>query len=195
MVGIRAGWRAAWVCGLTVVAFSLLAGTAGATIVERGHYVDPYADSFEFCGLSIRVEGVAQGQFRIRQGTGARASAFFMRDTGSFRETWTNTDNGETLVIRGHQTLNEVKARRVDGDIFQFTTIQAGVPFAIEDSSGHVVVRDRGVIRFVFLFDTLGDDEPGGEFVQDVDVQIHGPHPGFFLDESAFCGVVTDLIG
>jgi hypothetical protein len=71
-------------------------------------------------------------------------------------------------------------------------TIQAGQPFVVYNSDGQVVLRDRGVIRFTYLFDTLGDNEPGGVFVQDVDVRVNGPHPGFDAD---FCDIARSLIG
>jgi hypothetical protein len=31
--------------------------------------------------------------------------------------------------------------------------------------------------------------------VAELDVKVNGPHPGFFLDEDQFCGLVEDLIG
>ena len=62
----------------------------------------------------------------------------------------------------------------------------------IEDSSGHVVVRDRGMIRQTFLFDTLGDGVPGGEFLSDTSTVVHGPHPGFAPD-FPFCQIAAEL--
>jgi hypothetical protein len=41
------------------------------------------------------------------------------------------------------------------------------------------------------LFDTEGDDVPGGIFVEDLCEDVHGPHPGF----DDFCGLITPLIG
>jgi hypothetical protein len=56
------------------------------------------------------------------------------------------------------------------------------------------VLRDRGVIRSTILFDTLGDDTPGGEEVGErVTVRLAGRHPSF--DEVAFCAAVEELIG
>jgi hypothetical protein len=49
----------------------------------------------------------------------------------------------------------------------------------IEDSSGRVVVRDRGNIRHTALFDTLGDGEPGGIFIEETHTVVRGPHPAF----------------
>ena len=49
-----------------------------------------------------------------------------------------------------------------------------------------------GLLRFTFDFDTLGDDEPGGELVQDVELSVRGPHPGF-ADET-LCPVLVPLL-
>jgi hypothetical protein len=173
------------------LAAGLLAATAGATIFERGHYSEPYSDTFSDCGFPIRLEGTVSGQYRIRQGKGKTASAFFVRDTFRFRDVYTNTDTGEWFVVTGHAVSNEVKATRVEGSVFKFVQIVAGQPFTVYDSNGDLVMRDRGVIRFTTLFDTLGDAEPGGDFVKEIDVRVSGPHPGF----TDFCEIATPLIG
>ena len=41
------------------------------------------------------------------------------------------------------------------------------------------------------MFDTEGDDVPGGIFVEELGADVHGPHPGF----DDFCGLITPLIG
>jgi hypothetical protein len=178
---------------LVVVSVVLVAAIpAGATVYEKARFSDEYSFSYDDCGIPVSVEGVDTGQYRIRQGKGKTASAFFLRITHSYREVHTNTDTGEWFLIRGHRTFNEVKARRVEGTIFKFTAIEAGQPFIVENSDGEVVIRDRGVIRYTTLFDTLGDDVPGGEEVEFLGADVRGPHPGFDAD---FCEIVTDLIG
>jgi hypothetical protein len=176
---------------LVALAAGLLAATAGTTVYERGRYSESYSDTFSDCGFPIRLEGTVSGQFRLRQGTGKTENAFFARDTFRFRDVYTNTATGEWFVVTGHGTLNEVKATRVEGSVFKFVQIVSGQPFTVYNSDGELVARDRGTIRFTFLFDTLGDDEPGGDFVEDVDVRVNGPHPNF-VD---FCEIATPLIG
>jgi hypothetical protein len=61
----------------------------------------------------------------------------------------------------------------------------------IEDSDGNLVSRDRGVVRRTILFDTGGDQEPGGEFIDLVDLHLAGPHTTF----DKLCDVATELIG
>ena len=53
------------------------------------------------------------------------------------------------------------------------------------------MARDRGSVHHHILFDTEGDDLPGGIFVEDLGADVHGPHPGF----DDFCGLITPLIG
>jgi hypothetical protein len=112
--------------------------------------------------------------------------------THSYREVHTNTETGEWFVVRGTRTFNEVKATRVEGTIFRFVAIEAGQPFVVENSAGKVVMRDRGVIRYTLLFDTRGDDVPGGDEVEFLGADVRGPHPGFDAD---FCEIASDLIG
>jgi hypothetical protein len=53
-------------------------------------------------------------------------------------------------------------------------------------------MRDRGVLRTRVLFDTGGDDEPGGTEVAFLGFDEGGPHPGLDVD---FCQLAGGLIG
>jgi hypothetical protein len=183
-------WGITTLVAMTVIALGGI--PAGATIYEKGRFTEERSFSYDDCGFPVEVTGEASGQFRIRQGKGKMASFFFFRATSSFREVHTNTDTGEWFVLRGQAVINEVKARRVEGTIFKVTAIQAGQPFVVENSAGEVVLRDRGVIRFTSLFDTQGDDVPGGVEVEFLGADVRGPHPGFDAD---FCEIASGLIG
>lgn len=177
-----------------VAAASLVLGVspAGTTIFEKGRFSDEFSFTYDDCGFPVSVEATDRGQYRIRQGKGKTASAFFLRVTHSYREVHTNTETGEWFVVRGRRTFNEVKATRVEGTIFKFVAIEAGQPFVVENSAGEIVYRDRGVIRFTILFDTQGDNVPGGEEVEFLGAKVSGPHPGF---DAEFCEIANDLIG
>jgi hypothetical protein len=71
-------------------------------------------------------------------------------------------------------------------------SIEAGQPFVIEDADGKVVLRDRGVIRNTYLFDTLGDGQTGGSFVEELKFVVRGPHPSFDADQ---CAIAAELTG
>ena len=167
--------------GAGLLALSL-GGPVSATVILRDHYSDDYAFSFDDCGFWMDVSGHDEGIAQIRVGKGDLTTAFFLHDNYSFLETWTRRDTGDYFTLGGNGLFQETKATPVEGTIFEFTSINAGQPFVVWDSDGNVVVRDRGVIRQVIQFDTLGDDVPGGEFVAVVSFSVSGPHPGFDFD-------------
>jgi hypothetical protein len=169
-------------CGGALLALSLAAGPAGATVILHDHYSDDYAFSFDDCGFWMDVSGHDEGVAHIRVGKGKLATAFFLHDNYSFVETWTRRDTGDFFTLSGNGLFQETKATHVTGTIFAFTSINAGQPFVVRDSDGNLVMRDRGVIRQVIQFDTLGDDVPGGEFIADVSFSVSGPHPGLDAD-------------
>ena len=176
---------------VTAAVTALGAGPAGATVVERGHYTsEPYSFSHDDCGFDVDVEGTSSGHFRVRAGKGKTDTAFFQLDNYSFTETQTNPANGKFVTITANASFNEVKAKRVEGTVFEFWAVEAG-QFRLYDSSGRLVARDRGSVQFHILFDTEGDDVPGGVQIEEFPPKVHGPHPGF----DDFCGLITPLIG
>ena len=171
---------------------AIAAAPTQATVVEKGHLVDePYGFAYDCAGFGVEVTGVASGNFRLREGRGDDATAFFSLDRLSFREIHTNPQTGEWFSVSGHFANNEVSATRVEGSLFEFRIIKAGPVAVTRDSDGNLVARDRGVLKTTILFDTGGDQVPGGDFVDLVDLQLAGPHPTF----DRRCDVATELIG
>ena len=120
--------------------------------------------------------------------------AFLEKNNNFFRDVLTNPDTGKWFVVTGHALFHDIKATQVDGNIYEFKAVEAGQPFTIEDSNGKVIVRDRGVIRHTYLWDTFGDSTPGGEFIEETQTTIHGPHPSFDED-FPFCEIAAKLTG
>jgi hypothetical protein len=167
------------------------AAPSNATVVDRDHYFsEPYSFSHDDCGFDVEVKGTASGVFRIRAGKGKTATAFFAHDNFSFVETQTNPETGAFVTITANAVFNEIKARRVEGNIFEFEAVEAG-QFRLYDSAGTLVARDRGTVHHHLLFDTGGDNMPGGTEIEYLGADVHGPHPGF----DDFCGLITPLIG
>ena len=111
----------------------LAAAPAGATVVDRGPYTDSYSFEYDDCGFDVLVEGTVSGHFRMRAGKGKTDTAFFLNDTHSYTETHTNPATGATLTITGHAVFNEIKATRVEGNIFEFEAVEAGQPLRMYD--------------------------------------------------------------
>lgn len=171
----------------------LVALPANAAPIVNERYAG--TESFTDCG-GFQVESTFSGRVMIKDATPATDGQFFyLQDNYQYRDVITNPATGKFVVVRGNGIFKEVQARQVEGSVFTFMTHEAGQPFVVEDSSGRVVLRDRGMITLSYVFDTLGDSEPGGEFLEDpAVVRVSGPHPGF-EEAFDFCALLTDLIG
>ena len=153
-----------------------------------------YDDTFRdrFCGLRLLVHEVGGGHFMLFPIEESDGQAWLGHDNYWFRTVFTNRDNGESVVISGRGIFKELTGTQVDGDIWEFTAIEAGQPFVLRDSSGEVILRDRGLLRFRAIYDVLGDGQPGGELIEHEVTQSAGPHPGF---DGSTCDLLTSLIG
>ena len=178
----------------TVLVSLAVAIPAQAAVRDHVHYSDSFSDDFTECGFAIHIDGVASGNASVRLGKGDLDTAFFGLDNYEYSVKWTNTANGKYFTEWGNGLLHDVSATRVSGSIFRFTTVESGRPYNVVDSSGRTIVRDRGAIRQTYLFDTEGDDTPGGVFLDLLEERVSGPHPGFFQSEAEFCAMVTKLL-
>ncbi|HYI20371.1 MAG TPA: hypothetical protein VD836_16755 [Solirubrobacteraceae bacterium] len=169
-----------------------LPATAQATIHERGTWEDAFTETYDDCGFPIELSGQAGGDFRLREGKRHSDQAFLVLDRFAYQELHVNPATGDFFTIRGRGIFNEVTARPYDGTVLEFRVVEAGQLFTVRDAAGDVVLRDRGSITFSYLFDTLGDSMPGGEFVADVGDRVNGLHPSDDLD---FCAMAAELIG
>jgi hypothetical protein len=180
-----------------VLSLLLIAGAlpAQAEVINHQRFADSFSDDLELCGIPVHSDGEESGFFLHRVGTGDLDSLFFVHINVTTTETITNPANGKFLVIERHEVIQETRAVPVEGTLFQVSDVSAGQPFVLRDMTGAIVLHNRGAVRGTILFDTLGDDTPGGVVLEVIDVRISGPHPELEMDEDAFCAVVQDLIG
>lgn len=175
-----------------VAAVGFASTPVGSTVVEREHYegMDSFVED-ELCAFAIDIDVVYRGLYQLRQGKGDRDQAYFLHDKVWFEETW--SANGKHFVLSGNVLFKEIRATPLGDGLFEFRAIEAGQPFTVTDMDGNVVVRDRGVIRYTTVFDTLDDSQPGGEFVELVDISFAGPHPGYFIDPTTACELLAPM--
>ena len=176
--------------GVVAAASVVGAAPAAATVIEPVKYsvTDEFTEND--CGFTLNHVTTFYGQRHFRVDT--TGQAFLEKDAYHYREVVTNPDTGQWFVIRAHGLYHEIRATQVEGTVYEFVLLQAGQPFVIEDAEGNVIVRDRGLIRLAFLFDTLGDGQPGGVRGEETQFVAHGPHPGFSVD---FCAIAAELTG
>jgi len=178
---------------LVTLAVMLCAVPAQATVIDQEHH--SFSDSFPdvVCGVSVTHAVVGSGVFHLRVGKGDLDMLFFTLDNYEATDTLTNEANGNFVQVEHNAVYHDIKGTLVEGSIFKATTINAGQPIRIRDMTGRIVARDRGVIRETYLFDTQGDHTPGGVYIEQLDLQVSGPHP-FFIDDNAFCAIVRPLL-
>jgi hypothetical protein len=177
------------IAAATITSVVATEGPAGAKVVEHLQAVDePYSFTNEDCGTPYDVVGVFNGNFILRQGTGPATEAFPFLDRARIEETWTNTLTGRSFTLSRHGVFHEVKARPVEGTVFEFRAVETGQT-TIVDENGNLVARNRGALVITFEFDTLGDGAPGG--VYDFSTWVEdprGPHPAADL-----CAIADEL--
>jgi hypothetical protein len=177
--------------GVTL-ALGICAWPAGATVIHEG--TDSGTDHFtdDSCGFTLVVDVTFQTRSLLR--VDQTGQAFLEHTIFRVTETVTNPATGGYFYIVHRGLYHEIKATQVEGTVYEFVAVEAGQPFVIKDAAGNVVSRDRGVIRHTFLFDTLGDSQPGGDFIVELSDDVHGPHPAFAPD-FPFCEIAAQLTG
>lgn len=185
LIGARAMRR---VPALAAVAL-LMALTWGpapvrATIIER----DTFSQSYDFvnwdCGYPMRVVGEESHRIQVRADPKVAEIVYFTH-AYKFDEVWTAAD-GRSFRLAANGLAKDVRAKQVEGTVYEFTFKELGQPLVVRDSSGSVVYRDRGSISFTYTID-LAD----GTF-NFLGLRVAGPHPLFDLD---LCEAVQPLVG
>jgi hypothetical protein len=175
-----------------VLAVGVCAAPAGATVIHQG--VDSGTDTFTDDSCGVPYDVVATFETRTQLRVDQTGQAFLEHTIFRITETVTNPATGGFFYITHRGLYHEIKATQVEGTVYEFIAVEAGQPFVIRDAAGNVVSRDRGVIRHDFLFDTLGDSQPGGNFIVELSDDVHGPHPAFAPD-FPFCDIAASLTG
>lgn len=167
---------------LVTAVVALPSAALAAKPVERFH--DNFTDTFsdELCG--IPVDGVATG-----------VDNFFLyanedfKDTSSVRVTFTNPENGKSIVITNAGQVSGTALVDEAAGTVTFITSFKGLPEKVQTENGSVLLRDAGIAVFTDVFD-LDTGAPISS-----DVSIKGPHPDLESDFVLFCDVVTEALG
>ena len=172
------------------------AAPANATIFSRNVETGTEGPELrEFCGLTLRFESEFRVLDTLRTGKNQDEQAFFAHTNYRFTDTWTDPATGRFFTVEGRGNFREVTARQVEGTIFEFKLREA-LHQLWRAMDGTVFVRANGNIHSTVLFDTLGDNEPGGEVLSFVDDKITGKNIAalLFEPEEQLCARVYDLL-
>jgi hypothetical protein len=163
-----------------------IAGPSSARVVDHWTWSEDSQGVDSQCGFEIASQDHFEGMGIARSVAGADSLAT-AQYVSSFQSIWTNPTNGRTLTISSHSNYQEKSVRPLGGGLWSYSVDQAGQPFTITDSTGTVVLRDRGLLAFDGVYDANTD-----QTVSFYLVGAHGPHPGFDAD---LCALAADLIG
>lgn len=180
--------------GLVALAAGATATTADATMYLQDEYEYQFTEQFELCGYTLDRTETGSGRIQFREGTNRTDSHFFVHNNIVLNVVVTNPATGRSWTESFAGNYVDVTAERVSGNLFEVVGSEAG-RLVIRDDDGTIVVRERGRVRTTFLFDTLGDDVPGGIDVGVVDVHVAGPHPLRDADPATVCAAVDELVG
>ena len=164
-----------------IVALALPGATLAARPIAAFH--DHFTDSFpgDICGIPVQVDLVATDNF-FEYADGS------FKDAASFMSTFTNPDNGKSVVVSSAGTVTGSAIIDEGANTITFVTTYKGLPEKIQTGHGRVLTRDAGIISFRDTFDLTTGDFLGTE------VTIRGPHPEADADFALFCDVVTGAL-
>lgn len=173
------------VAGTLAATAALAIPQAGATVTHRDHYSQTFAFSSEPCDIPLDTVLTLTGSLVVRED---RDGAPRTKDTYAFEAVFTNPDNGNWFVQRGHGVVNQISATHVEGSVYEIVAASAGQPFVLEDAEGNVILRDRGQVRHTFLFDMeTGETE-------DVSAVARGQYPASDASDEV-CAAMAELAG
>lgn len=175
---------------------------------EDQTFVD--AELREDCALGYDVQVTVEEQGNhfarpVRDGVG---QAWFGHDVTNATYTNVRVDTGDSFTGHFKSVWHEVSAQHLegyeppgdyevpviddverDGPYYDFTAHET-VHFTVHDDDGRLVSRDRAVVRWHVIFNTLGDSQPGGDLVVEFEPEVIS---GAFFDD--FCSLVRQQLG
>ncbi len=160
---------------------------------ENLHFAGDFTSTGTECGIPVRYDLEFRIHVLTRVVPDSDGQAFFGMENFRSTEVVTNPANGRWMVVDRAGSSKEIEATHLGGTIWAFDLQQTGALYTLRDSTGKVVLRDRGRLLLRGVFDTLGDGRPGGLILSEEVLDMNGQFPAF--DEATACAAITRLIG
>jgi uncharacterized protein RhaS with RHS repeats len=174
--------------GLALTATALWgAAPAQARAVDHWQWSQDRAFTVDTCGFPTDVTDHFEGNGIARTTGGSTDGIATSQYTTRYVAVTTNPANGKWFTLAQSSMFQERGLTDLGGGLWGYSVNQAGQPFVITDSTGRVVVRDRGLIQFDGVYDANTDQVTSFELSG-----MAGPHPGYSAD---LCEITRDLIG
>jgi len=181
------------VTGIAGAIALVLAGSASATILERGTFHDEFAERVsDFCdvdGLTVRLDTTVDGRFLVKT-RGADRLAYYQEHL-KVHQVITNVATRE-FVTEVDTVLNKDHRVTDNGDGTLTVRVLATGNGTLYGSNGKALARNPGQVRFETLLDHGGtpDDVADDEFLE-----FLGTVKGSTGRSDDFCAAIVDAIG
>lgn len=176
---------------LSLATLGAVTPASAGGIIERNNFDYAFDDSFKDCGTTIDYHREGTVSSKIRDANSQTGGQFFFYgENYSFGETFTDRGTGDSFSATAKGRFRELQPRVIstDGNIVTFITKDSGALYNIYDSEGALIARDRGTVTERYVFDTLGDSQPGGQFLSEEPVSAKGLFQSQDLD---FCSLLN----
>jgi len=183
----------ATLAALALAAAGLMVTAAPAQAVEdAGTFAG--TDTYTECDGASVVTSTFSGAFVIRDADPSTDGQFFpFAQVLQFTDTITNPETGEYITVTGKLFFREVQPHYLGNGIVAYVGQEIGT-VVFRDSSGEVILREFGLVRIGYLFDTENDSAPGGTLILEKLLSVTGPHPTYDEDFD-FCAFLDSEIG
>ncbi|MDQ4038432.1 MAG: hypothetical protein M3313_08805 [Actinomycetota bacterium] len=185
---------------VTLAAFALAAAGLMATaapaqavpVEDAGTFSG--TETYTTCDGAYVVESTFRGAYVLLEADPSTDGQFFaFSQVIQFSETITNPETGEYITVSGKLFVREMQPHYLGNGIVTYVGQEIGT-VVYRDSSGEVILRDVGIVRIGYLFDTENDSAPGGTILLDRLLSSKGPHPTY-EDDFDFCAFLDSEIG
>ena len=151
-------------------------------------------DYYTECGGDYVVRSEFSGAFVIQDADPSTDGQFFpFSQLLLFTDTIANPETGEYITVTGKLLFREVQPHYLGNGIVAYVGQETGT-VTFRDSSGEVILREYGIVRIGYVFDTKNDSTPGGTILLDRLLSVKGPHPTYEEDFD-FCAFLDSEIG
>lgn len=146
------------------------------------------------CDGDYVVRTEFSGAYLIRNADPSTDGQFFpFSQVLHFTDTIVNPETGEYITVTGNLYIKEVQPHYLGNGIVAYVGREIGT-VTFRDSSGQVILRDIGIVRIGYVFDTANDSTPGGTILFDTLLSVQGPHPTY-AEDFDFCAFLDSEIG
>ena len=160
--------------------------------LELGWYADSWREDGTYCARNERVDVEVVGHAVVRQGP-AGAPELYVHDNYLFTYHHAGPDGSWWTRLKGSFRVASID--QVGPTTWRIVQQDAGRNWNLTSESGTSVWADRGVVRFTFEVDTLGDDDPENDEWRYVAAESHGPHTvGNYQPGSVLCDFVDEAL-